>query len=719
MSYLKYRTLAILTLFLIIVAQPSCALAEDGTESTSASKNLAQRHVAAFERVTLATARYEALTRVQNRLQVATRAQNPTPGAGAPLLQLVGHEMFAGELENPVVGHADQLFAAVDASHSQLQYDLETARARWIELRTAALMLEEQLHDVAGSGNLTADLATLLNARNKWLWLAGCLSACGIILTYSYVRRHARRRLFWVRRNRYIFAGLFVVAVLAILAIPAALLFVTGNSLFETVAVATGNERPLAVAEREIEELTNDSRLAAIEPQIAECEQKAEAIVNTLSSELGDVMSNGDPLVSRWTQFLHRVVDAQSSRHLLQELKKRIQEERNEINSHQAKLDSNIGEIRNNRQRKHWVAAGMGLVILAVFGSAGLSLVRKESVESKERRTTCPQCQTKNSLKLEGNNLVCEAEFDDGLQTIPCEFSYSQIYGELPKLVFPTLGIAASGKTHWMAANYGKLNFGNAPEGVTFQRLKSNKTAEFDRLIEGLLQNRAGFGATEHGQNPIVHPLMFVLGDKDPIPFSASQVIASLLDLGGIVTQQSDHPLRQSALNGQGFLFFIDPTRPTAEQNNVLTMFRDDVQAEKQLKPQQQIQRPLAICLSKIDMIGTGASVGPMPAVAQEFYRALAEADNAYPALSIQLIQARHEIVDSYVETLFPGWALLSSLKSLFGPRVCFFPLTPVGFQGADLGAEPSDFSRRPQDPYAILEPLLWLIHMNGYPILK
>jgi hypothetical protein len=41
--------------------------------------------------------------------------------------------------------------------------------------------------------------------------------------------------------------------------------------------------------------------------------------------------------------------------------------------------------------------------------------------------------------------------------------------------------------------------------------------------------------------------------------------------------------------------------------------------------------------------------------------------------------------------------------------------MTPVGLN------EPgeTDLSRRTISPYAILEPLLWLLHMNGYPTLK
>ena len=312
-------------------------------------------------------------------------------------------------------------------------------------------------------------------------------------------------------------------------------------------------------------------------------------------------------------------------------------------------------------------------------------------------------------------SLICGAEIEDEMgMSEPCGFSYDESNGELPKLMFPTLGIPATGKTHWMAMNYRQLNFGNAPDGVHFERLKSDKTEEFDEKIRLLLDNRSAFEATYHTKG-FVHPLMFVLQDTDPLPMSRTQLLANLLDLGGIVTRERNHPLRNSALNGDGYLFFLDPTRDIEEQNQALNLFREDVRMVKRLRSNQQMERPLAICISKIDLIGAEAFVGSLPAVAGEFYRALREADSSHPPLSLALIRARHEIMESYIQTLFPGWDVLKSVESLFGPRVSLFPITPVGLQGT--GAD--GFSRRAQDPYAILEPLLWLIHMNGYPILR
>ena len=43
-----------------------------------------------------------------------------------------------------------------------------------------------------------------------------------------------------------------------------------------------------------------------------------------------------------------------------------------------------------------------------------------------------------------------------------------------------------------------------------------------------------------------------------------------------------------------------------------------------------------------------------------------------------------------------------------------FFPLTPVGL--TELGER--GLKDRTVEPYGILEPVMWLLHMNGYPVL-
>jgi hypothetical protein len=65
-------------------------------------------------------------------------------------------------------------------------------------------------------------------------------------------------------------------------------------------------------------------------------------------------------------------------------------------------------------------------------------------------------------------------------------------------------------------------------------------------------------------------------------------------------------------------------------------------------------------------------------------------------------------------DTIWPGWEIERQIDDLFGGRYMFFPFTPVGLDG--LG---EDLANRVISPVGILHPLLWLLHMNGYPVLQ
>ena len=78
-------------------------------------------------------------------------------------------------------------------------------------------------------------------------------------------------------------------------------------------------------------------------------------------------------------------------------------------------------------------------------------------------------------------------------------------------------------------------------------------------------------------------------------------------------------------------------------------------------------------------------------------------------------IEARSQLVSRLRDTVWPGWPIERTLRSLFGGRCMFFPLTPVGLNG--IGIE--DLRERVISPLGLLEPLLWLLHMNGYPVFR
>jgi hypothetical protein len=99
----------------------------------------------------------------------------------------------------------------------------------------------------------------------------------------------------------------------------------------------------------------------------------------------------------------------------------------------------------------------------------------------------------------------------------------------------------------------------------------------------------------------------------------------------------------------------------------------------------------------------------------ERFYEELSEIDVTHPQMSLARLQARSDLVARTWDFIWPGWRVDAQIRKTFGGRFMFFPLTPVGL--GELGQ--TDLRDRILQPYGILEPLCWLLHMNGYPVLK
>ena len=81
--------------------------------------------------------------------------------------------------------------------------------------------------------------------------------------------------------------------------------------------------------------------------------------------------------------------------------------------------------------------------------------------------------------------------------------------------------------------------------------------------------------------------------------------------------------------------------------------------------------------------------------------------------LTLKELRRRHRLVTEYQNHIFPGWELDKLLTKLVGGRFLFFPMSAIGF-----GNTGDDFATFNFRPFGIVEPLLWLTHMNGYKVL-
>jgi hypothetical protein len=175
---------------------------------------------------------------------------------------------------------------------------------------------------------------------------------------------------------------------------------------------------------------------------------------------------------------------------------------------------------------------------------------------------------------------------------------------------------------------------------------------------------------------------------------------------------------RRRALLSEGFALFLDPAqvmRTTTDsidsQIRCLQQFTEELHAMCGIPSEQPIDLPIAVCVSKIDLL---VSHNPLGTEAVSLIRELRETMGGTP--SLKLIEQRSQLIARALPRIFPGWGVERDLRESFGGRYMFFPMSAVGLEESELGID--DLAERQVTPFGTLEPLLWLLHMHGYRVL-
>jgi hypothetical protein len=399
-------------------------------------------------------------------------------------------------------------------------------------------------------------------------------------------------------------------------------------------------------------------------------------------------------------------------------LAKQIKSDADALEKVDAKLTDNSKEIEQNYYKRQWIRQGLGVGLLGLVAMGGGLFQWSVRRRREKIRDTCPQCLAEGAFEpVEDGTMLdmvqCKSLMSEETQE-PCHFTMPEQYLDMPKICFPTLGNPSSGKTHWLAMTYRELKRDNYQDTIKFTKIRSSAAEQLDQKVEEILNLRIGMEATLEGDvNMIPGPLVFNFDDRDRL--GQSSILVNIFDYSGEVARRQtlEHRQRRRALEGDGFLFFIDPTISSENQADILANFRSDLCLVKKVRPNSQLHIPVAVCVSKLDLLyknpyvqgGTNGAIG-------DFYRGLADIgwNSTLPE-----IEARSKKVLSLRDTVWPGWQIERTLDKLFGGRYQFFPLTPVGLNG--IGIE--DLRNRVISPLGLLDPLLWLLHMNGYPVFK
>lgn len=680
---------------------PQAALREDAVE-------LARHYVSG----TVANA--QAAAAIQN----LNRQREQLSGGGAGGLVNLLRDLAPAEhkaLEAIMVDAGRPVVAALERQVASAAERREQLVADWTKVRAALYHQQLELFEVKASQKVAGQLASLLSVDNRWFWLCGVFAIGSLAAVSMHERRQELRRWLFGGRARALGLSKFLAASLVCLTLVTLIVFLLGDHVYQWLLQAgMGNEpspRQAFVAENM--KLDADVAKSSAERQTAEKQFHA-AFDSWRTRRSGETsqaaLFDEDEQVRQWTLRLAEELAAtrQTTAAIARDLK--------DLDQANAEIARSAEQRDAYLRQKQWIRGGLGGALLALSAAGGLAFRRGVRGRQRKTRETCPLCLGQGTFEPLGDdahpglemarctNVISEHPYEE------CDFTFSSMYRENVKLCFPTLGIPQAGKTHWLAMVYRELNRGNFPNVIQFERIRSTSSDEFDVVVDEILNKKLGPMATQVGRIP--HPLIFNFLDHDR--FGASNVLVNIFDYSGEVTrsQTIEDRQRQRALDGDGFFFFLDPTEPSETQSQALAGFREDLRRIKGIRAGQQVHVPIALCVSKLDLMINQSYADPQGGgVIEKFYRDLGELGWE---MSVAAIEARSRLMAHLRDTVWPGWQIERQIDDLFGGRYLFFPLSPVGLDGPGE----RDLTRRTIAPVGLIEPLLWLLHMNGYPVL-
>jgi hypothetical protein len=559
-----------------------------------------------------------------------------------------------------------------------------------------------ELFDVQAQEHLLGQAAYVFSADNRWFWLGSVLALAAPVALLWHQRRHEYRRMMNGGAARALGLARGLTYCLVALILMTAAVFLCGDWIYERfLRLASGQQASPA-----------DELRQAIDQATAE-RGKLEQDCDRLRKEVEDKTPESGKKVQELLGALQEKV------HLKEFLARQLQTDQSEL----ATLTNELGQHRNqaeaHQRRRQWFQVGQGAVLLTLLAAVVAWLGYVAYRRRQERSNTCPMCLQSGKLQsLPPRANVAHAPPMVACGQPGCDFAYLEMYRDRTKLCFPTLGHPQAGKTHWLAMVYDQLTKGGYPKGIQIEKVQSPMSEQFDRLVKQILSARLGPKPTEAGQH-LRHPLLFDFTDHDAL--GKSNVMLSVFDYPGELTASPRYgllhsPLRLRALQADGYLFFLDPLIPSDVQKNSLERFRDDLRALRRMPLGRSLRTPVALVVSKIDLMADAPyAQGLAHSPVTVFYEELFKIDPTGMDFSLEAIQKRSDLVARLRDTIWPGWHIEQLISDLFGGRVLFFPLTPVGLQDVPQG---TDLTNRQFGSFGILQPLAWLIHMNGYPVL-
>jgi hypothetical protein len=712
----------------VLVAVPPALFAQtsQASEGTSTARRDALQLADEYVRGVIRTERLRAgnsfleksLRRIESTVSTRPALDDVLPslrGLDAPTRQAVTQVLEQG---------TEPVAKGLDREAEELNRQAEQLTATWHSMRSLLNERRFLLFEVNASRRIATQLASLLSVDKRWFWLFGVVAVATLAGVVFHERRHELRRLLNGGRAKTLGLSKVLFVLVLILAGLTLTTFVMGNRIYESLlSVGAGQDAsPRQRLVAEAKEVATE--LAGLEKQRRELQSRYEKALSDRQRQL-DTDTAGSRLAAIWSQSQVSALAVVESAAVLERLSQSMEEDLGGLGKLDEELNAQTEATARYLRLRQWIRGGLGLALLGLTLAGGFAFHRGVVARRQRTADTCPLCLGVGHLEapadrvrsgdgprdvppVECRNVISEEPYEE------CDYRFMEAYRPMTKLCFPTLGVPQAGKTHWLTMMYWELNRGNYPSSVQFEKIKSQTSQDYDMIVEEILTSRIGTAATQRDRIP--HPLVFNFQDRDP--FGRSNVLVNIFDYSGEVTLDMgvEDYRRRRALDGDGFLFFLDPTYPSEPQAKALADFREDLRLVKGIKAGRRVGVPVALCVSKIDILAARSfDSAHRGDIIGQFYEELSLIDPTGEAMTLKVIEARSRLISRLRDAIWPGWQIERQVHNLFGGRYRFFPLTPVGLDG--LGE--TDLSLRTISPFGLLEPLLWLLEMNGYPVLK
>lgn len=277
----------------------------------------------------------------------------------------------------------------------------------------------------------------------------------------------------------------------------------------------------------------------------------------------------------------------------------------------------------------------------------------------------------------------------------------------LPRVVFPMVSLlTGTGRTLWLCMLHRQFQQGALPHALDIVHLRDRPHEDFDGMAEAAL---SGLTSRSAWYVPPYSYEMLVIENDGLGQVRCSAVLQEHCweDKRELSPEHKEDFGAKSMRTCNGVLILLDPSRTSkAERHSVMYRFHACVSALNATRTKTCV--PVAICVTKIDLLKSRSRQevegdGPI----DSFFSELAEIVWGYDLPSIR---RRSQLTQTLCGSIWPEWEIEPQIEKASSARPMFFPMTSVGLCGLD-----KDRGRRVISPIGILQPLLWLLHMNGY----